>query len=322
VRNTAWALTRPGPYIAPALLTNPKNFRINAPRSVYRTVERLGRNSDEIVSFLGNVLKKKYGVGMDTVFMDWTSMYFEAPQNGIVRVGYSRDKRPDRPQVTVGLSVDGESGMPVGLTVNPGNIVDKTHFKDTFEQIHPLLPKDAMIVFDNGAYSLDNAKILDSKSLGFVTRLQLNKSDDAFVGKNSDKWERLDDNISFMKTKASLGRTRYIFRSEKLRSDVLGRYRHKLERDWNEMETISKNIDKNKKPRKKHRNSNWFVDTKLYYQFPLGGYTKEEAIEHAFNQRITGREGLFVLFSNRPLTASEIMETYRSRNDIEGAFRI
>ena len=78
----------------------------NAPRSVYRTVERLGRNSDEIVSFLGNVLKKKYGVGMDTVFMDWTSMYFEAPQNGIVRVGYSRDKRPDRPQVTVGLSVE------------------------------------------------------------------------------------------------------------------------------------------------------------------------------------------------------------------------
>ena len=69
----------------------------NAPRSVYRTVERFGRNSDEIVSFLGNVLKKKYGVGMDTVFMDWTSMYFEAPQNGIVRVGYSRDKRPNRP---------------------------------------------------------------------------------------------------------------------------------------------------------------------------------------------------------------------------------
>ena len=293
----------------------------NAPRSVYRTVERLGRNSDAIVSFLGNVLKKKYGVGMDTVFMDWTSMYFEAPQKGIVRVGYSRDKRPDRPQVTVGLSVDGESGMPVGLTVNPGNIVDKTHFKDTFEQICPLLPKDAMIVFDNGAYSLDNAKMLDSKGLGFVTRLQLNKSDDAFVKTNSDKWEHLDENISFMKTKASLGRTRYIFRSEKLRSDVLARYYHKLERDWNEMETISKNIDKNKKPRKKHRNSNWFVDTKLHYLFPLGGFTKEEAIEHAFNQRITGREGLFVLFSNRPLTASEILETYRSRNDIEGAFK-
>ena len=153
----------------------------NAPRSVYRTVERLGRNSDAIVSYLGDVLKRRYGVSMDTVFMDWTSMYFEAPQKGIVRVGYSRDHRPDRPQVTVGLSMDRDSGMPIGLTVNPGNILDVTHFDDTFRQVLPLLPKDAMVVFDNGAYSRDNAKLLDYNGLGFVTRLQLNTTDDKFV---------------------------------------------------------------------------------------------------------------------------------------------
>ena len=50
----------------------------NSPRSVYRTVERLGENSDMIVKYLGSVLKKKYGVKMDTVFMDWTPLYFEA----------------------------------------------------------------------------------------------------------------------------------------------------------------------------------------------------------------------------------------------------
>ena len=45
---------------------------------------------------------------MDTVFMDWTSLFFEAPQQGIVRVGYSRGRRPDRPQVTIGLSMGRE----------------------------------------------------------------------------------------------------------------------------------------------------------------------------------------------------------------------
>jgi len=94
----------------------------NAPRSIYRAVERLGRNSDAIVSFLGDVLKKRYGVGMDTVFMDRASMYFEASQKDIVRVGYSRDHRPDRPQATVGSSMDKGPGMPIGSTVNPGNI--------------------------------------------------------------------------------------------------------------------------------------------------------------------------------------------------------
>lgn len=118
----------------------------NAPRSVYRTVDRLGENSDTIVRYLGKVLKKQYGVKMDTVFMDRTSPFSEAPQQGIVRVGYSRDHRPDRPQVTIGLSMDRKSGMPVGLTVNAGNILDVTHFEDTFGQIRHLLPEDAMVV--------------------------------------------------------------------------------------------------------------------------------------------------------------------------------
>ena len=38
-----------------------------------------------------------------------------------------------------------------------------------------------MIVFDNGAYSRTNAKTIDNAGIGFLTRLQLNASDDAFV---------------------------------------------------------------------------------------------------------------------------------------------
>ncbi len=38
----------------------------NAPRSICRTGDRLGESSDAIVRYLGDVLKKKYGVKMDT----------------------------------------------------------------------------------------------------------------------------------------------------------------------------------------------------------------------------------------------------------------
>jgi hypothetical protein len=71
--------------------------RIGRSCSIYRTVERIGRKSDDIVRFIGDALRMKYGVSMGTAFMDWTSMYFEAEQNKFVRVGYSRDHRPDRP---------------------------------------------------------------------------------------------------------------------------------------------------------------------------------------------------------------------------------
>ncbi len=156
--------------------------------------------------YLGVVLKRKYGVKMDTVFMDWTSLFFEAPQQGIVRVGYSRDHRPDRPQVTIGLSMDRESGMPVGLTVKAGNILDVTHFEDTFEQIRYLLPEDAMIVFDNGAYSRKNSALLDREGVGFVTKLQLNASDDRFVDSHKGDWVRIDDVISYQMIEGNLKR--------------------------------------------------------------------------------------------------------------------
>ena len=293
----------------------------NAPKSIYRTIERLGENSDAIVRYLGETLNKKYEVKMDTVFMDWTSLFFEAPQQGIVRVGYSRDHRPDRPQVTIGLSMDRESGMPVGLTVNAGNILDVTHFEDTFGQIRHLLPKDAMIVFDNGAYSRKNSALLDKEGVGFVTRLQLNTSDDRFVDSHGNDWTRIDDTLSYQMIEGNLKRRRYIFRNDKLKADVLARYRRKAERDWIEMEIIRKNIDTGKKPRKKYRNSNCFVDTKLSYQFPLNDRTKEEAIDEAVRRMITGREGLFVLLTNRPLTAEKAIELYRARNRVESAFR-
>jgi transposase len=291
------------------------------PRSIYRTIECIGRNSDDIVRFLGGALKDTYGVGMDTVFIDWISMYFEAPANDIIRFGYSRDRRPDRPQVTVGLSIDRRSGMPFGLTVMPGNVLDVTHFSETFEQIRPFLQENAMIVFDNGVYSKDNSAFLDREGFGFVTRLQLNSSDDDFVGKHTDDWSRLDNGMEFMRIDGSLRRTRYIFRSEKRREEIVRGYRGKAERDFDEMEEMKAALTKNKRPRKKHRNSNCFVDTKLPYRFPLDTMTREDAIEHAVKHMTTGREGLFVLLTNRPLTASEILEIYRSRNAAESAFR-
>lgn len=52
-----------------------------------------------------------------------------------------------------------------------GNILDVTHFEETFRHLLPLLPEDVMIVFDNGAYSRTNAKTIDDAGRGFLMRL-------------------------------------------------------------------------------------------------------------------------------------------------------
>ena len=290
-------------------------------KSIYRTVDRIGDHSDEIVRYLGMVLRTKYNVNMDVVFTDWTSMYFETSPNSVIKFGYSRDHRSDRPQINVGLSMDRDSGMPIGLTMVPGNILDVTHFEDTFKQISPLLNKDSVIVFDNGAYSKKNSDLLEENGIGFVTRLELNKSEIDHVKCHQSEWNMVDDEIMCMERTGYLGRKRHIFFSLKCQLEMFDQYRRKAEHDYDEMEEMRLALEYGKKPRKKYRNGNCFVNTHLSYQFPLKGIDRDSAIDIAVKSMVTGREGLFTLMSNRTFSPSKVLELYRSRNSIETAFR-
>ena len=147
-----------------------------------------------------------------------------------------------------------------------------------------------MIVFDNGAYSRKNSALPDREGAGFVTRLQLNASDDGFVDSHKGDWVRIDDILSYQMTEGNLKRRRCIFRNEKLKADVLARYSRKAERDREETEIIRRNMDSGRKPRKKYRNSDCFVDTRLSYMFPLDCFSKERAIDHAVERMVTAEK--------------------------------
>lgn len=62
-------------------------------------------------------------------------------------------------------------------------------------------------------------------------------------------------------------------------------------------------MDNGKKTRKKYLVSNVFVDTYLHYRFPLAFASREATVNHAVESMTCGREGIFVLLTNRPLTA-------------------
>lgn len=175
-------------------------------------------------------------------------MYFEAPAIGaVVRFGHFRDHRPDRPQVVVVLSVDQESGMPVGMMVMPGNALNVTHFKETFRQMLPLLSEDAMIVFDNGVYSRTNVKLIDDAGMGFLTPAS-ERVGYSFVKAHQDDWEHVCDDMYVLRTKGNLGRTWLLFLSEDRRSEILREYRRRAERDYDDMVNQRKVLDHRKKP--------------------------------------------------------------------------
>lgn len=68
------------------------------------------------------------------VFWDTTSTYFEG--NGPAELGvygYSKDHRPDRIQVMIGVVMT-RSGIPIAHEVFPGNTSDVDTFKHIFSR--------------------------------------------------------------------------------------------------------------------------------------------------------------------------------------------
>ncbi len=294
--------------------------------ALYRGLGILGENRHQILSHLLRVLKHEQGVGLDMVLLDWTSSHFEAKPTSLIKYGYSRDHRPDRPQITIGLAQDQHSQLPVGLSIQPGNINDQQHFKITYEQIKPELRKGSVLVFDAGANGIPNLDLLVSDKMKYLSRMKLNQSDithylDTF---SKEEWTpimtgNLDEKV-YGKQLVFPSRTKYLYFSQNLHDDTLVNRRKHLEQEYDDALSLGKTIQEKKRPRQKYRNSNHFLQTHLSYTFPLTGLTREEAIDRALQMSITGKEGFFALVSNKDFSLHEALQYYREKDGVEKLF--
>ena len=294
--------------------------------ALYRGLGIIGENRHHILSHLLHTLKDEYDVGLDMVFMDWTSIYFEAKPSDYIKYGHSRDHRPDRPQVTIGLAQDQRSQIPVGLSIQPGNINDQTHFKITYRQIKPGLRKGSVLVFDAGATGIPNMDLLVSDKMKYLSRMKLNTSDVKQHLNTFDKEEwtpvvtgNTDEQV-YGKKLLFPSRTKYLYFSQNLHDDTLLNRRKHLEREYDEALSLWKTIQEKKRPRQKYRNSNHFLQTHLSYTFPLTGLSREEAITRALQLSITGKEGFFALVSNKDFSLHEALQFYREKDCVEKLF--
>jgi transposase len=294
--------------------------------TLYRGLAILGENKHVILGHLLHVLKEEFGVGLDMVLMDWSTVYFEAKPSDYIKYGYSRDHRPDRPQVTIGLAQDQHSKLPVGLSIQPGNINDQKHFKITYQQIKPGLRTGSVLVFDAGATGIPNLDLLASDKMKYLSRMKLNTSDIIHHLRtfNKEAWTQVmtknQDEQVYGKMLVFPSRTKYLFFSQTLYDDTLSNRRRRLEQEYDDAIGLWKTIQEQKRPRQKYRNSNHFLQTHLSYTFPLTGLSREQAIERALQLSITGKEGFFALTSNKDFSLHEALQYYREKDGVEKLF--
>src|SRR3989338_6641578 len=108
-----------------------KLFELSAfeERTLFRVLEIAGDNYEEIIHLLQLNIFRLYDFPHTDINLDWTSFVLWGTQAEIGRYGYSRGHRPDKKQITVGISqLRSPMNIPIGLTVQPGNVNDQKHF--------------------------------------------------------------------------------------------------------------------------------------------------------------------------------------------------
>ena len=106
------------------------DFGLAEAHKLYACHDLLLRHKADLFSHLMARWRDLFNANFDVLLYDLTSTYFEINASDVAegdkrRHGYSRDKRPDCPQVVIALVVTTD-GLPLAYEVLPGNTADCT----------------------------------------------------------------------------------------------------------------------------------------------------------------------------------------------------
>ncbi len=294
-----------------------------AERTLYRVLETVGANREEIISDVQEILFERYDFEHTDINMDWTSVVLHGTEAKLGKYGYSRDHRPDKKQITLGISELADPiNIPIGLTVEPGNTNDQKHFEKTYLQVRDRLKEDSLVIFDKGANSITNTAMIRADNLQYITAKKLNTSDDRLISRFEEyspvtiDAEKGIRGVKFPKPNS----VNYLFFSKNLQKEQLESRARKIVRQIHEAKDIQKSIDHGKQLPKRFRINNLLIDVEYSIQTRLIELSEDEAVKLLEENIITGREGFFCLKSSKDLTLAEALLTYRKKDSIEKIF--
>src|SRR3954463_15673367 len=131
------------------------DFGLAEVHKLYACHDRLLEHKDALFAHLVERWRTLFSVEFDVLLYDLTSTYFEIdavdlPDGDKRRHGYSRDKRPDCPQVVIALVVTPE-GLPLAYEVLPGNTADNKTLRAFLSKIESQYGKARRVwVMDRG----------------------------------------------------------------------------------------------------------------------------------------------------------------------------
>jgi transposase len=137
---------------------------------LYRGLDHLLKQKKAIERHLRGRMGQLFDLSFDILLYDLTSTYFEGlcAANPMARRGYSRDSRPDCPQVVIALIVTID-GYPLGYEVFDGNTADSTTVQKIVEKVESEHGKSQRIwVMDRGNVSQANLSFIRERGGQYI----------------------------------------------------------------------------------------------------------------------------------------------------------
>lgn len=170
--------------------------------------------------------------GMDLVFFDTTSLYFEGEGGeSLGQYGHSKDHRSDERQMIVGVVVDG-AGRPICCQMWPGNVTDVTTLVPMVRRLRNRFSINSVcVVADRGMISAETIGKLEAEHLSYIlgVRMRRVKEVRTEVLKAKGRWqdvhperERSKDPSPLKVREQWVGEKRYVVchNSEQARKDA------------------------------------------------------------------------------------------------------
>jgi len=289
-------------------------------RTLFRTLETVGANREQIMLDLQDSLFARYDFPHTNSNMDWTSFILYGEKCPLGKYGYSRNHRPDKKQITVGIGeLASPINVPFGLTIKPGNLNDQKHFRETFDQIKRKLRDGSLVTYDRGGNSKENNESVIADKMKYLTGKKLNKSDDKRIkALDKQKAKLVDKKNGVYGIKYRFpSRIDYFYFSETLKKEQIESSIRAAQKKFEEAKLLQDCLDRHKELPAKFRIKNELVDITYSYQTKLKELGEKEALEYVTKHTISGREGFFCLTSSEDLTLEQALETYRQKDSIE-----
>ena len=134
----------------------------------YRSMNYLLKIKDELELAIFQRLQNLFSINVKMTFYDITSTFFHTDSCPISAKGHSRDMRPDKEQIVIGV-VTSYEGYPIKHYVFEGNTKDETTVGKVLQDLkHNFNIEETTFVGDRGMISKLNLQRLESEEFDYI----------------------------------------------------------------------------------------------------------------------------------------------------------